>query len=108
MEKLKKNNNKICMVVIETNFSMKDGEIYDHQSRVIEVEDWEDYILTFTEYDGTPVDVFKTITHLIGYSIPKDVKISNLKYDEYHLSCDLIHKDGWIEKKVAYKSELIK
>ena len=89
--------------IIETNISMKDGQVYDHQSRVVEADSWDEYIEMYEEYDGSPVDRFKAISEMIGNSIPKDVEILNLKYDEKHLTCDFKHKDGWIEKKLAYK-----
>ena len=89
--------------IIETNISMKDGQVYDHQSRVVEADSWDEYIEMYEEYDGLPIDRFKAISEMIGNSIPKDVEILNLKYDEKHLTCDFKHKDGWIEKKLAYK-----
>ena len=89
--------------IIETNISMKDGQVYDHQSRVVEADSWDEYTKMYEEYDGSPIDRFKAISEMIGNSIPKDVEILNLKYDEQHLTCDFKHKDGWIEKKLAYK-----
>ena len=89
--------------IIETNISMKDGQVYDHQSRVVEADSWDEYIEMYEEYDGSPIDRFKAISEMIGNSIPKDVEILNLKYDEKHLTCGFKHKDGWIEKKLAYK-----
>ena len=89
--------------IIETNISMKDEQVYDHQSRVVEADSWDEYIEMYEEYDGSPIDRFKAISEMIGNSIPKDVEILNLKYDEKHLTCDFKHKDGWIEKKLAYK-----
>ena len=89
--------------IIETNISMKDGQVYDHQSRVVEADSWDEYNKMYEEYDGSPIDRFKAISEMIGNSIPKDVEILNLKYDEKHLTCDFKHKDGWIEKKLAYK-----
>ena len=89
--------------IIETNISMKDGQVYDHQSRVIEADSWNEYIKMYEEYDGLPTDRFKAISEMIGNSIPKDVEILNLKYDEKHLTCDFKHKDVLFEKKLAYK-----
>ena len=89
--------------IIETNISMKDGQVYDHQSRVVEADSWDEYTEMYEEYDGSPIDRFKAISEMIGNSIPKAVEILNLKYDEKHLTCDVKHKDGWIEKKLAYK-----
>lgn len=92
--------------IIETNLSMKDGRIYDHQSRVLEVDSWDTYIQMYEEYDGFATDRFKAISDMIGNSIPKDVEILNLKYDEKHLSCDYKNKDGFITKKLAYKCQI--
>ena len=92
--------------IIETNISMKDGQVYDHQSRVVEADSWDEYTRMYEEYDGSPIDRFKAISEMIGNSIPKDVEILNLKYDEKHLTCDFKHKDGCIEKKLAYKCQI--
>lgn len=89
--------------VIETNISMKDDMVFDHQSRVIEVDSWDNYCTTFKEYDGMAINCFKVLTTLVGNSIPKDVEILNLHYDNHHLTCDFKHKDGWIKKKLAYR-----
>ena len=91
--------------IIETNLSMKDGQIYDHQSRVIEAENWDKYIQMYKEYDGFAVDKFKPISNMIGNSLPNNIEISQLKYDEKHLSCELKYKNGFIEKKLAYKCQ---
>lgn len=91
--------------VIETNLSMKDGKISDHQSRVIEINSWEDYCRAFKEYNGSAINWFNSITSIVGNSIPKDVEILNLTYDNYHLICEFKHRDGWIEKKLSYRSK---
>ena len=42
--------------VIETNLSIdKDDTIRDHQSRIVEVEDWDTYCKAFEEYNGEAV-----------------------------------------------------
>lgn len=42
--------------VIETNLSIdKDNIIIDHQSRIVEVEDWDTYCKAFEEYNGEAV-----------------------------------------------------
>lgn len=97
---------KTHLNVIETNLTMKDGQVYDYQSRVVEIENWDDYVSMFTDCDGMPVDRFKPITNMLGCSIPKDVKIGNLVYDEKHLSCDFTREDGFMMKKLAYQCEL--
>lgn len=98
--------NKIEVKVIETNLSIKNGEIFDHQSRMVSVDSWEDYIKAFVEYDGLAGGGFYAITNMLGNSIQKNAEISNLQYDEFHLSCDIKYKDGWTEKKLAYKCQL--
>ena len=98
--------NNIETKVIETNLSIKEGEIFDHQSRMVSVDNWEDYIQAYVEYDGLAVGGFRAITNMLGNSIQKDAKISNLQYDEFHLSCDIKYKDGWTEKKLVYKCQL--
>lgn len=91
--------------VIETNISMKNGDIFDHQSRVVEVNSWEDYCKTFEEYDGSAIGWFNSITSIVGNSIPKDVIILNLTYNDHNLTCEFKHRDGWIGKKLSYKSK---
>ena len=42
--------------VIETNlFVDNDNRIYDHQSRIVEVEDWDTYCNAFEKYDGRAI-----------------------------------------------------
>lgn len=91
--------------VIETNISMKNGDIFDHQSRVVEVNSWEDYCKAFEEYDGSAIGWFNSITSIVGNSIPKDVKILNLTYNDHNLTCEFKYRDGWIVKKLSYKSK---
>lgn len=91
--------------VIESNLSIgKDKFIIDFQSRVVEAESWEEYVRSFEEYDGLAVE-FLHVSNMIGNSIPKNAKITNLNYDDRHLSCE-IHKDDFIIYKLAYKCEL--
>lgn len=90
--------------IIETNLSMSNiGQIKDHQNRVVESDSWESYCKAFEEYKGEPVE-FKSLTNMIGNTIPKDVNIYNLQYDEYHLSCD-IWNGMFKTKKLAYLCE---
>lgn len=47
---------KNVIQVIETNLSIdKDDTIRDHQSRIVEVEDWDTYCKAFEEYSGEAV-----------------------------------------------------
>jgi hypothetical protein len=84
--------------VIETNLSFWDkDEISDYQSRIIEVESWEDFVNEIKE--GKSVDRKGT---LWGLTLPRICKIENFKYDEKHLSCDVITSDDFKRKKLAY------
>lgn len=76
------------------------GAIKDHQSRIVEVNSWEQYCKAFDEYDGNAVE-FKSLTNMIGSTIPREVKLCSIKYDDHHLSCD-IWKGMFETKKLAY------
>ncbi len=92
--------------VIESNLSIgKDKFIIDFQSRVIEAESWKEYVRSFEEYDGLAVE-FLHVSNMIGNSIPKNAKITNLNYDDRHLSCE-IHKDDFITYKLSYRCKLM-
>lgn len=89
--------------IIETNLSYdNNGQLQDHQSRIVEANSWKEYVSIYENYDGNYVDKFKVKTQLLGYSIPRMVKIMNLKYNDFHLSCDLILWNGQNEGKLAY------
>lgn len=96
------NSNK--STIVETNIILENGIIYDHQSRVLEIDSWDDYCNMFINYNGIPDGAeYKNIYGiLLGNSIPKDCKIENLKYDDFHLSCDF-HRYGSREVKLVYK-----
>ena len=88
--------------VIETNLSIdKDNIIRDHQSRIVEVEDWDIYCKAFEKYTGKAV-YFKSKT-MPGNSILSNCSIIDLIYDDIHLSCMILHQSGFITKKLAYK-----
>lgn len=87
--------------IIETNISMNySNEIIDHQSRIIEVSSWNEYI--------EEIKTRKTISrksflgNLIGVTIPKMAIVENLVYDDFHLSCDVINYKGIRDKKLCY------
>lgn len=90
--------------IIETNLILDDNNlIQDHQSRVIEVVSWGEYINMFENYNGEPVGDYKCIHgNLIGYSLPKMAEIFNLKYDDKKLNCDLLRMGVMFDKKLAY------
>lgn len=76
--------------IIETNISLdKDNIMKDHQSRVIEAKSWDEYVNYYEqniEMNRTE-SRFKSLTGLVGSSLPKYGEITELKYDDFHLSC---------------------
>ena len=86
---------------IETNLSMVDMIVIDHQNRVIEANSWEDYCNAFENYNGDTIE-FKSLTSMFGSTIPREVGIYNLKYDDFHLSGDVRKGGRYITKKLAY------
>lgn len=91
--------------IIETNISLDiDNLMKDHQSRVIEADSWDEYIRYYKQNIETNRNesTFKLLTGLVGSSLPKYGEISELKYDDFHLSCYVT--DGFHETlKLAYK-----
>lgn len=88
--------------IIETNFSVgRENTIKDHQSRVIEVNGWGEYIAEIM--DGKTVERKDIIGNLHGNTIPKNASVHNLIYDDFHLSYDIHNKFGIWGKKFAYK-----
>ena len=88
--------------VIETNLSIdNDNIIRDHQSLIVEVEDWDTYCKAFEEYNGEAV-YFKSKA-MRGYSILSNCTMTDLIYDDIHLSCMILHQSGFITKKLAYR-----
>lgn len=89
--------------VIETNLIVdNDNKIYDHQSRIIEVEDWDTYCNAFEKYDGRAIR-FES-KQMPGNNIQANSKIKELLYDNHHLSCaifDDVH--DIIQRHFAYK-----
>lgn len=87
--------------VIETNLTLKaDKTIIDHQSRVIEVDSWDEYV------GEIKLGVSKIRKACIGYmtgtSLPRNANIHNLKVNEYHLSCYFTNGLGKPMAKLAY------
>ena len=90
--------------VIETNLSIcKDGcdTIKDHQSRVIEVESWDEYVQEIK--DCKVVVRSSIIGSLHGTTIPHNAKAVNLTYDDRHLDCDVINRFGIMSKKLGFR-----
>lgn len=88
--------------VIETNLSLNENnnEIMDYQSRVIEVDTWNSFCNEII--NGETIDRQSTLGHLWGVSIPRKATVRNIKYDEFHLSCDIHNYRGQKSKKLAY------
>ncbi len=88
------------MQVIETNLSIdKENNIRDHQSRIIEVVNWDTYCKAYIEYDGKSVLFYSK--GMPGNTIQSNCKISNLEYDMIHLSCVISNK-YFDTKRLAY------
>ena len=88
--------------LIETNLSIgNENIIKDHQSRVIEVESWEEYIQEIK--DAKAVGRSSVLGSLHGNTIPSYATVRNLVYDENHLSCEVINRFGIMNKKLTYK-----
>ncbi|MFS0643824.1 hypothetical protein [Siminovitchia sp. 179-K 8D1 HS] len=98
------------MKVIETNISVDTGfQIYleemerhfDFQSRVIEVESWDKYI---NEAKGRrSITRNSIIGNLYGESFPRYAsELSDLKYDNSHLSYSFTNGAGFRMIKLAY------
>ena len=97
----------IYIEVIETNLIIDENNIIrDHQSRVVEADSWDKYCEAHKNYDGKAI-FFKSKV-MIGDSIQSNCRISNLKYDEMHLSCNITKlKDNgeeiFTDKRLAYR-----
>ena len=87
--------------VIETNLSIdNNNNIADHQSRIIEVDSWDEYIKEIKE--AKCVLRMAILGVMQGCTIPKNAQVLDLKYDDAHLSCDVIGYEGKLGKKLAY------
>lgn len=74
--------------IIETNLRItQSGNIRDHQSRIIEADSWECYCNTIKNYDGNAT-YFKALS-MCGNTINANVKVYDVKYDDFHLSCNM-------------------
>lgn len=89
------------MLVIETNIlEDANGEVADHQSRIIEVGSWDDYVGQYIKnkplhYRGT----------MIGFSFKESWEMIDLFYDETHLICEFDDDFGFTVMKLAYRLE---
>lgn len=94
--------------IIETNLSIKDGQVFDHQSRVVEAESWDEYVCYYKENiePDRHHSKFKSLTSMLGDSLPRYGKVSELKYDNFHLSCYHTNFNGQITMHFAYLCEI--
>jgi hypothetical protein len=90
--------------IIETNISMKDNKLMDHQSRVLVVPSWQEYVSLFTDYDGKANGRdYKTLHNdLMGCVMPNTATINELKYDDFHLTCHFNLFNGMEETKLGF------
>ena len=81
--------------IIETNLSIDENNIIrDHQSRIVEADSWDEYCEAYERYKCNCKPVwFKPKNESIGFTIAMNCSISNLKYDNLHLSCDITKQD---------------
>jgi hypothetical protein len=88
--------------VIETNLSIDAGNnIKDYQSRIIEIDDWEEFVNEIKE--AKTVIRNSCLGNLHGTTIPRNARVENLSYDDSHLMCDIYNFAGIHSKKLVYK-----
>ncbi|MEJ3719214.1 hypothetical protein WGM54_14430 [Paenibacillus polymyxa] len=90
-------------IVIETNLSMVNGQIFDFQSRTIEVTSWLNYINEFT--DNKSISRTAYIGSMHGATIPQSSTIKNLVHNGYTLKCDIYTYSGIHTQKLSYLVE---
>lgn len=94
------------MKVIETNISfsyIKEisdffVKIKDHQSRIIDISDWDSYI----KYYLDPMN--DKWRKAFPDTLPHWAEIINLQYDKYHLFC-IINNGNFLTYRLAYLME---
>jgi len=88
--------------VIETQISLDGNEEFvDHQSRVIQVDSWDDFVEEIKSAKVITRQSF--LGNMMGVSVPKNAGISEFKSDNKHLSCKVETYDGKKVIKLAYK-----
>jgi len=92
------------MKIVETNISYSEKGVEDHQTRVLEISSWEEYCNLYKNYNGDPVgDKYKCVfNQMIGYTLPKNATIVDLKIDDFHLTCDMKLWNGYPEYKLVF------
>jgi len=87
--------------VIETNLSIDENNIIkDHQSRVIEVESWEEYVQEIK--DAKSVSRSSFLGSLHGKTLPTSSVVEIISSDDFHLDCDVVNRYGILSKKLDY------
>lgn len=96
------------MQIVEMNISLRLDNINildsleDIQKRIIECESWKQYVNYFLEYNGDPVGYYTSVKcNLIGFVLPKHVKIYDLTYDDHKLTCTVCNWKNQLYKKIA-------
>ena len=95
-------DNKNQCLAIETNLLLKDECIVGHQSRVVSVNDWNEYIEKIKS--GEPVyseSYFKN--GMDGYTISENASILDVWSDSFHGTCTIDLQNRCIIKKLFYK-----
>lgn len=89
--------------IIETNLSLdKTGAIRDHQSRIIEVQDWDIYCKAYEKYNGEYLEFLSET--MPGATLMSNCKVTELVYDDIHLSCIIEKEKGIFKtKRLAYR-----
>lgn len=72
--------------IIETRilYNRQNNTIYDHQSRVVVVDSWEQYVDAIKNYNGKKIE-FESID-MPGATLLGNRDIYDLIHDDYHLS----------------------
>ena len=86
------------MLVIETTILIcMDGEIIDHQSRIVDVHGWDEYVYQYI--NNVPLVSRGTMN---GISFKESWEMLDLVHDDTQLSAEFIDEDGFGIFKLAY------
>ena len=89
------------MKIIKTNiigigdFVDDATKITDHQSRIVEADSWEQYVLHYYRNSSFFRNKFPR-------TLPEQCTISRLDFDDYHLSC-IIDNGDFLTYRLVYK-----
>lgn len=89
--------------IIETNlFYEKDMVLKDHESRIIKMDSWEEYVNMYLNYNGEAI-WYNGNSRLMGCILPHFANIYEIEHDEFHLTCRMgLCNDSYMIK-LAYK-----